>query len=221
MTKLEQLENKIKQTLHNTLNNITELKEKYKFTITNEQFSELKHVINNTIYSLSEDTEYDIYYYFMPISTSKSLHYVICIDIIKDFEIIQSFQLPHSIYLKQRTVFYYNDVKDIELRELLVTNGYGDELVHFMKELSEYETDCTLDEGWLDLGSNYIDNKYKSIEREYYKTLSEAEKIAFAKGHSYTYTTNFIYKPVEKLFRYYNIDMINTLFNEIEFRYKN
>lgn len=68
MTKLEQLENKIKQTLHTTLNNITELKEKYKFTITNEQFSELKHVINNTLYSLSEDTEYDIYYYFMAIS---------------------------------------------------------------------------------------------------------------------------------------------------------
>lgn len=157
----------------------------------------------------------------MPISTSKSLHYVICIDVLKDFEIIQSFQLPHSIYLKQRTVFYYNDVKNIELRELLVTSGYEDELVHFMKELSEYETDCTLDEGWLDLGSNYIDNKYKSIEREYYKTLSETEKIAFAKGHAYTYTTNFIYKPIGKLFRYYDIDMINTLFNEIEFRYKN
>lgn len=90
-----------------------------------------------------------------------------------------------------------------------------------MKELSEYETDCTLDEGWLELGSNYIDNKYKSIEREYYKTLSETEKIAFAKGHAYTYTTNFIYKPIGKLFRYYDIDMINTLFNEIEFRYKN
>lgn len=221
MTKLEQLEDKIKQTLHTTLNNITELKEKYRFTITNEQFSELKHVINNTLYSLSEDTEYDIYYYFMPISTSKLHHYVICIDIIKDFEIIQSFQLPHSIYLKQRTVFYYSDVKDIELRELLVTNGYEDELVYFMKELSEYETDCTLDEGWLEIGSNHIDNKYKAIEIEYYKTLNEAEKIAFAKGYAYTYTTNFIHKPIGKLFRYYDIDMINTLFNEIEFRYKN
>ena len=104
-------------------------------------------------------------------------------------------------------------MKDISLYELLYNTPNQDELINFQNELFEYEVNCTLDEGWLE-----IRDSLREKEQQYYESLTESEKVVFAKAHSFTYVTDLLYTPIRNIFDIYDIEFINTLFDKIKFK---
>lgn len=109
--------------------------------------------------------------------------------------------------------FNYNSTKNITLTELLKNSPHENELAYFVNELAEYEAECTLNEDWLNFEEIYLKD-----EIEYYKSLSDSQRIIYAKAHGYTYAKVFLNKYLKELFTCYDIDFINTLFKNIEFK---
>lgn len=212
MAKLEELKQKIIDTVHKTISEYSETKTNTSYIIQKENFQALKCSINNDLNVLFGNNKYKINYYLLYREFYKD--YIVCIDILDNFEKINIFNMELTIKIKNKKIFYYNDVKDIELRQLLLNTEYESELTYFIKELGEYEAECTLNEDWLN-----FEESYKKPEQEYYKTLTDSEKIAFAKGHGYSYAMDYLYQPLKELFDYYDLDIVNSLFDKIEFKY--
>ena len=133
--------------------------------------------------------------------------------VLKEFEIFTKFGPIVDIITMNKQPFNYNSTKNITLTELLKNSPHENELAYFVNELAEYEAECTLNEDWLNFEEIYLKD-----EIEYYKSLSDSQRIIYAKAHGYTYAKGFLNKHLKELFTCYDIDFINTLFKNIEFR---
>ena len=181
MTTLEDLKQKIADTVHKTITEYSETKTNTSYIINKENFQALKCSINNDLNVLFEDNKYKINYYLLYREFYKD--YIVCIDILDNFEKINTFNMNLTIKVNGKKTFYCCDVVNITLKDFLTENKFESEIVYFLNELTDYEVECTLDEGWLSFNI-----PYKKPEQEYYKSLTDNEKKAFAKGHAYSYT---------------------------------
>ena len=212
MINLEELKQKIIDTVHKTISEYSETKTNTSYIVQKENFQALKRSIDNDLNVLFENNKYKIDYYLLYREFYKD--YIVSVNILDDFEKIDTIEMNFTIKTNHKKTFYCYDVANITLKAFLTKNQFESEIVHFIKELVDYEVECTLDESWL-----MFDTPYKKPEQDYYNTLTDSEKKAFAHGHAYTYAMSFLYKPLGELFSTYDIDMINSLFNRIEFKY--
>ena len=214
MEKLEQLKQKIIDTVRNTVSEYSESKTNTSYIIQKENFQALKRSIDNDLNVLCEDSKYKIIYYLLYREFYKD--YIVSVNILDDFEKIDTIEMKFTIKINGKKTFYCYDVAGIALKDFLTKNKFESEIAYFINELADFEVECTLDEGWLSFNT-----PHRKPEQDYYNTLTDNEKKAFAHGHAYTYAMSFLYKPLGELFSTSDIDMINTLFDKIEFRYKN
>ena len=65
----------------------------------------------------------------------------------------------------------------------------------------EQEKEITLDGDWADIK--------ETQETEDFKHLNEDEKQGFALGHAYTLLNRYLYSPLSKLLKDYDLEIIN------------
>ena len=183
-----------------------------KYYLTEEQFQKLKLNLHFELNMHRQDSIYDCHYHMDTVSNFTLSKYNIILNITKDYEFVAKYIVPFTIVVKQKDTIDYNEVKDISLYELLYNTPNQDELINFQNELFKYEVNCTLDEGWLE-----IRDSLREKEQQYYESLTESEKVVFAKAHSFTYVTDLLYTPIKNIFDIYDIEFINTLFDKIKF----
>ena len=212
METLEQLKQKIIDTVHNTVSEYSETKTNTSYIIQKENFQALKCSINNDLNVLFENNRYKIDYYLLYRKFYKD--YIVSVNILDDFEKIDTIEMKFTIKINGKKTFYCYDVAHIPLKDFLTKNKFESEIVYFINELVDFEVECTLDECWLSFNTFH-----RKPEQDYYNTLTDSERKAFAHGHAYTYAMSFLYKPLGELFSTSDIDMINSLFNRIEFKY--
>lgn len=204
---------------------LTELKNyNKKETINNEQiytlsikdFNRLKYNLNQRFPYKSQHYDnltYQIYFTNELYNENKTNKYKIHITLLRDYE-YYTHQIPFiTINVDNKKHFKIKDIENKSLHELLIKTQYEDELSYFIKELAEYEAECTLNEDWLNFEETYLQNEIK-----YYKSLSDNQRIAYAKSHGYSYARSYLFDPLKELFRFYDLDFINTLFKNIEFK---
>lgn len=209
---LNNLKSQIDSKINYIIKELNLKKEDDKYYVTEEDFKKLKLNLHFELNTHRQDLTYDYHYHMDPVSNFTLSEYNIILNITKDYEFVAKYILPFTIVVKQKDTIDYNEVKDISLYELLYNTPNQDELINFQNELFEYEVNCTLDEGWLE-----IRDSLREKEQQYYELLTESEKVVFAKAHSYTYVTDLLYTPIRNLFDIYDIEFINTLFNKIKF----
>lgn len=209
---LDQLKSKIMDAIHKTTSEYSETKTNTSYIVNKENFEALKHSIDNDLNVLFENNRYKIDYYLLYREFYKD--YIVSVNILDDFEKIDTIEMNFTIKTNHKKTFYCYDVAHIPLKDFLTKNKFESEIVYFINELVDFEVEYTLDEGWLSFNT-----PHRKPEQDYYNTLDDSEKKAFAKGHGYTYAMSFLYKPLGELFSTSDIDMINSLFNKIEFKY--
>lgn len=189
--------------------------ENNKYLATEDEFQKLKMKLSAELTENQNDYKYTYHYYMRPASNFTISEYKIVIHITKDCELITTYTVPFTITITQKDIIDYNEVKDTSLYELLYNTPYEDELVKFYNKLVEYEPECTVSGEW-----TLFTRELTKPEVEYFRTLNEHEKEIFAKAHSFTYAADLIYGPLNILFDVYDMEMINTFFNKIQFTRK-
>lgn len=184
-----------------------------KYLATEDEFQKLKMTLSLELTENQNDYKYNYYYYMRPANNFTISEYKIVIHITKDCELITTYTVPVTITIAQKAMIDYNEVKDTSLYELLYNTPYEDELVKFYNKLVEHETECALSGEW-----TLFTRELTKPEVDYFRSLNDHEKEIFAKAHSFTYTADLIYGPLKILFDVYNMEMINTFFNKIQFK---
>ena len=88
------------------------------------------------------------------------------------------------------------------------------EKLYFLKELAGYETECVLNEDWL----TWTDQTNKIEQINFYKSLkSDHERRIYAIAIGQQYALDFLCQPIEDILRAYDLDCINTFFQNTEF----
>lgn len=187
--------------------------ENNKYLATEDEFQKLKRALSLELTEDQNDYKYHYHYYMRPTSNFTISEYKIVIHITKDYELITTYTIPVTITINQKDIIDYNEVKDTSLYELLYNTPYEDELVKFYNKLVEHERECTLSGEW-----TLFTRELTKPEVEYFRSLNDHEKEIFAKAHSFTYTADLIYGPLKILFDVYDMEMINTFFNKIQFK---
>ena len=179
-------------------------------TISNENFEKLKKEIHIVINSLESDYDYKISYYMKPKDAFTITEYVVTIIIQKDYELVTQYDIDRNIRIESVAEINYEDVRKLTFFEFLTESNKQHELEHFFEALSDYEADCIMEEGW-----KSTLHTYELGEWEYFDSLGESEKEAFAKAQGYIYAKNIIHKPIDYMTMIYDLEFINTLFDKI------
>lgn len=91
-----------------------------------------------------------------------------------------------------------------------------DEQTNFLKEVAKYESECVLNEDWLNL--THIHHKLPQIE--YYKNLkSDDERKIYAEAIGQQFALNLILGTIDEILDYYTLEFFNTFFKNTEFYY--
>lgn len=109
---------------------------------------------------------------------------------------------------KNRIPIKFNDYR--LLKEVL----NEDEQLNFLKEVAKYESECVLNEDWL----NWTSILHKQPQIDYYKNLkSDDERKIYADAIGQQYALSFLLGPISVLTDSYDLDCINTFFKNTEF----
>lgn len=189
-------------------------KDTNQFIINGNQFIQFKSKLKELIRLLEKNSEYTINYCLIPTKQTPDQIYTIDINILENIELVENFHIPFSIKVTYRNHFYYCDIENLIIKDFLEDNGYSDELPYFVQQLANFETEYMLIGQWL-----YFTTDYKQSQKKYYETLTDNEKLIFAKSHGYTSALNIIHEPFSNLFDYYDINDINNFFNQITIKY--
>lgn len=216
MTTSEKLKLKIIENITNliyTLSNPTP-NNTNQFIINGNQFIQFKSKLKEEIRLLEQNNQYIINYCLIPTKQTPDQIYNIGINVLENIELVENFQIPFSIKITYRNTFYYCDIENLIIKDFLEDNGYKDELPYFIQQLANFESECMLTGNWL-----FFTPKYKKSHADYYETLTDNEKVIFAKSHGYTSALSIIHEPFSNLFDYYHIDDINNFFKQIIIKY--
>lgn len=216
MTTSNELKAKIIDNITNiiyTLSNPTS-NDTNQFIINENQFIHFKSKIKVETQLLEQHSKYTIQYCLIPTKENPAQTYNISFNILENMELIESFYVPLTIKVIFRSRFYYCDIENLIIKDFLEDNGYKDELPYFIQQLADFESECVLTGNWL-----FFTPKYRESQTKYYETLTDNEKIIFAKSHGYTSALSIIHEPFSNLFDYYYIDDINTFFKQITIKY--
>ena len=112
---------------------------------------------------------------------------------------------------KSTTIVPHIKLKNINQTATLKTflNTY-DSLSNFTKMFIEQEKEVTLDGDWADVT--------KTQEAKDFKHLNEDGKYGFALGHAYTLLNKYLYSPLSKLSKDYDLDVINDWFTYVQLK---
>lgn len=147
-------------------------------------------------------------------------NHIVKIHTIKNNEIINTYTFGTTLTEIDVKQYDINDVKNLSLIELLKNTNHENEIEYCYDQLIELEVENTLDEDWLDIKDLLKKNSiydYKQKETNYFSKLTDEQKQIFAYSHAYSYANMLMNQPLNYWFKHYNIEFINTLFNEIEF----
>lgn len=147
-------------------------------------------------------------------------NHIIKIHTIKNNEIIRTYTFDTTLTEIDIKQYYVNDVKHLNLIELLKNTNHESEIEYCYNQLVKLEVENTLDEGWLDIQDLLKDNSiynYKQKEINYFSNLTDEQKQIFAYAHAYSYANMLMKQPLDYWFKHYDIKFTNTLFKEIEF----
>lgn len=87
------------------------------------------------------------------------------------------------------------------------------EQIYFLNDVAKYESECVLNEDWL----TWTDN-YKLPQIIYYKGLkTDTERQLYADALGQQYALNLLLGPIHVLTDIYDLDCINTFFENTEF----
>lgn len=176
---------------------------------------ELKQILKN--YQNANKTTQDNF--VLQIEKHNENH-IIKIHTIKNNEIINTYTFGTTLTEIDVKQYDINDVKHLNLIELLKNTNHENEIEYCYDQLVELEVENTLDEGWLDIQDLLKKNSiydYKRKETNYFSNLTDEQKQIFAYSHAYSYANMLMTQPLNYWFKHYDIEFINTLFNEIEF----
>lgn len=91
-----------------------------------------------------------------------------------------------------------------------------DEQLSFLKEVAKFESECVLNEDWLNC--THINHKLPQIE--YYNNLkSDDERKIYADAIGQQFALNLILGTISETLDYYTLECINTFFKNTEFYY--
>lgn len=91
-----------------------------------------------------------------------------------------------------------------------------DEQINFLKEVAKYESECVLNEDWL----NWTHIHHKLPQIEYYKNLkSNDERKIYAEAIGQQFALNLILGTIAETLDYYTLECFNTFFKNTEFYY--
>ena len=91
-----------------------------------------------------------------------------------------------------------------------------DEQINFLKEVAKYESECVLNEDWL----NWTHINHKLPQIEYYKNLkSDDERKIYAEAIGQQFALNLILGTIAETLDYYTLECFNTFFENTEFYY--
>ena len=88
-----------------------------------------------------------------------------------------------------------------------------DETKYFLKDLASYETECTLNEDWL----NLTDMTSKQHQIETYKSLkTDRERYIYATAIGQEYALDILYSHITDVLDAYDLDCLNSFFKTVE-----
>lgn len=167
-------------------NNSSILSDKY-YSLENATIEQVKESHNVKYHHVSHETLYDF--------TFVTIH--------KDIA------LKHLNH-KKRIPITHDD--DRLLKQVL----NEDEELNFLKEVAKFESECVLNEDWLNC--THINHKLPQIE--YYNNLkSDYERKIYAKAIGQQFALNLILGTIAGTLEYYTLECFNTFFKNTEFYY--
>ena len=88
------------------------------------------------------------------------------------------------------------------------------EQIYFLKDVANYESECVLNGDW----TTWTETNYKLPQINYYKSLkSDYERQIYADAIGQQYALNLLLGPISVITDNYDLDCINTFFENVEF----
>ena len=150
-------------------------------------------------------------------SNNVKYHYVYRKDTFLDFIDNFAFKLIN----KNEAFKYLLNKKQIAITQddnRILKNIINDnEKIYFLNKLAEYESEHVLNEEWLIASAN---DYCKSSQIEYYKNLkTDSERKIYADAIGQQYALDILLSPIKEILFAYDLEILNTFFENIEFYY--
>lgn len=161
-------------------------------------------VLSTTFYSLENTTiekvkqSNNVKYHHV----SRETHY--------DFKFVTIYKEVAIKHLtnKKRIAIKYHDER---ILENLIDKK---EQLYFLNDVAKYESECVLNGDW----TTWTETNYKLPQINYYKSLkSDYERQIYADAIGQQYALNLLLGPISVITNSYDLDCINTFFENVEF----